>query len=261
MFEFSRTALQLFVAIITLCGITGPAIASENAAAVQYLQTRFGLLPDQAQERLAGERDAAQLRQYAIELLGDDYAGSWYTPELNRLVVATVNESQFPIIEVIGGVPTIHEHSLSELIGEQRRILAFGRFSDTAKAGIVSWHIDVMNNSLVIQHLPRSRAATEELIDRVGIDSIPVHFSTIDKFPVLTYDVRGGDDTDNANRFRPCSVGLSITEGFIIAGHCGVTDDVALGFNGVVMGTYRNSNFPITDRAWVEVNSNWTPKP
>lgn len=262
MLEVKGIKLRAFSGAIALLGLVESISATDSGALSEYLQSRFGFSPEQAQQRLEGERKAARTRQYAIELLGDDFAGSWYDADLNQLVVATVDERRYPVIRAIDGSATLRRNSLVELHRAQRRLDAFGRLNDTATAGIVSWYIDVVNNSLVIEHLTSARQASEDFLEIAGISrDVSVQFRVVEEFPSLAFDVRGGDQTDNATQIRPCSVGLPTTDGFIIAGHCGDTDDVAVGFNGQVMGVFGESSFPVTDRAWVGVNSNWTPKP
>lgn len=107
--------LCLLTCVLAFCWSDGATSATDQGAAITYLQSSFGLSPDQAQERLSGEREAAQVRRHAIELLGDEFAGSWYDAELNKLVIAVVDKRQYSIIEAIGGVPEFREYSLSEL--------------------------------------------------------------------------------------------------------------------------------------------------
>jgi streptogrisin C len=76
--------------------------------------------------------------------------------------------------------------------------------------------------------------------------------------PVPLYDVRGGDAYYMGGR---CSVGFSVSGGFVTAGHCGTTGTATQGYNQVAQGTFRGSSFPGNDYAWVQVNSNWTPQP
>lgn len=115
---------------------------------------------------------------------------------------------------------------------------------------------------MIIEHLPNARPAAIRLLESAGVGgNVPIRLNVVDGFATLAYAVRGGDQTDNATQYRPCSVGLPIAGGFIIAGHCGDTSDVAIGYNGQVMGSYGGSDFPATDRAWVNVNSSWVPKP
>ncbi|NBD96468.1 MAG: hypothetical protein GVY11_08345 [Gammaproteobacteria bacterium] len=160
------------------------------------------------------------MRGHAIELLGDEFAGSWYDAELNKLVIAVVDKRKYSIIEAIGGVPEFREYSLSELSSGEKRLNVFAKFHDAAKVGIVSWHVDVVENALIIEHLPNARPAAIRLLESAGVaGNVPIRLNVVDGFATLTYAVRGGDQTDNATQYRPCSVGLPIAGGFIIAGH------------------------------------------
>lgn len=106
---------RVFVGIFLLLGLTLSAPAAEYTNASEYLQVELGLTEEEAEHRLAGERTAARVRQYAIELLGERYAGSWFEPDINAPVVATVDETDFALIEALGGIPTLHQHSLRSL--------------------------------------------------------------------------------------------------------------------------------------------------
>lgn len=257
----SISKLVSIVAVVILSVVTVPAVAAEYTTAYEYFRSHLGLSAEQAQRRLAGESLAAKNRQYAIELLGENYAGAWYDPDLNDLIVATTDESQFSVIEAIGAIPTTHAHSLDDLKESQRKLRAFRDFNNTADMGIVAWFVDVTTNSLVIEHLPGRRHAAEQIVEELAILDVPIRFNLVEEFPVLAYDIRGGDETDNITQAVPCSIGFSISDGFIIAGHCGDTGDLVEGYNGVIQGDYEDSNWPTTDRAWVDVNSSWTPTP
>jgi streptogrisin C len=68
--------------------------------------------------------------------------------------------------------------------------------------------------------------------------------------------VRGGDAYYMGGR---CSIGFSVSGGFVTAGHCGDPGTATQGFNRVAQGTFQGSSFPGNDYAWVRVNANWTP--
>jgi streptogrisin C len=119
----------------------------------------------------------------------------------------------------------------------------------------------VVENSVVIEHLPEAREAAELIVAQLGLDEVPVRLDAVDEFPVLTYNIRGGDESDNTSAGFSCTIGFSITDGYLIAGHCGSDFDLVSGYNGVSQGLYKDSDWTNTDRAWVETNGSWTPRP
>ena len=112
-------------------------------------------------------------------------------------------------------------------------------------------------NTVVV--LARGDAAAAQRVRRRPAASTPRRSASSPRpsSPAPLYDVRGGDAYYIGG--GRCSVGFSVTGGFVTAGHCGTTGTATQGFNQVAQGTFAGSSFPGNDYAWVRINANWTP--
>jgi streptogrisin C len=218
---------------------------------IDELQDTFGLTESEAYDRLAVESVAADLLQEVPDTLDDSYAGLWVSEEADEIYVATTDASEATRLRAEGATPVLVDHDLAELES------AADAIDPVDIEGYYGNYIDVVSNTLVIEAADQAVAA--DLIEAAGIDPSLVTVDAEAEAP-QTYFVRGGDSYIIENSWR-CSVGFSVrqgsTPGFVTAGHCGAAGD-SVTSGEAAPGTFRNSVFPGSDRAWVAVGTSET---
>lgn len=255
---FSQTAAQ-----------TEEAATEIHPAVVDALTRDLGLTAEQARARITAERIATERIHPALrQALSEAYAGGWFDPKALTLVVATTDPKKADLIRTSGARSVVVERNMQQLNDIVHRLdQAVLQLSNEQKRSIWAWGVDVKTNSVVITIPADDSKALIDAQDLITLsrgdpDAIRIERST-EGPPRLLHDVRGGDQYNNTTDGVLCSVGFSIQGGYITAGHCsnGTTGDAVLGYNGVSQGTFLGSVFPGEDRAWVGVNSSWTPRP
>ncbi|MBO2449468.1 hypothetical protein J4573_20370 [Actinomadura barringtoniae] len=74
------------------------------------------------------------------------------------------------------------------------------------------------------------------------------------------YDVRGGDMFTTAGSGGRCTIGFSVTGGYVTSGKCAPVGESTIGYNGVAQGTVAASSYPGLTSAWVRTNADWRPR-
>ena len=130
----------------------------------------------------------------------------------------------------------------------------------SAPAGITSWRVDEKSNTVVVEVNRNTRdAAADKWIATAKSISGSVQVAEVTESPTPLYDSRGGDAIYMGG--GRCSLGFSVTGGYVTAGHCGRAGTAVSGFNRVAQGTFAGSVFPGNDYAHVRTNANWTSRP
>lgn len=224
-----------------LTGQVAPALIDE-------LQDTFGITEAEAYDRLAVEDVAADLLGEIPDSLDSSYAGLWVSEDADEIFVATTDAADTNELRAEGATPVLVEHDLDALED------AAAAVNPISMEGYYGNYVDVVANTLVIETADAAVAA--DLIEAAGIDPSLVTVDAGAEAP-QTYFVRGGDAYNIENSWR-CSVGFSVrqgsTPGFVTAGHCGAAGDSVTG-GEAAPGTFRNSVFPGSDRAWVAVGT------
>ncbi|MGC5022049.1 S1 family peptidase [Micromonospora sp. DT47] len=220
------------------------------------MQRDLGLTADQARIRTARDEKGSRADAALRRSLGSAYAGGWLTADTGALVVAVTREAAAARVRAAGAQAKVVGRSAAEL---DRIKSTLDRHAAKAPAASVpGWYVDVRTNSLVV--LSRGDASVAAAFIRASrVDAAAVRVVATTEAPRTFYDVRGGDAFYMGG--GRCSVGFSVTGGFVTAGHCGTTGTATQGYNQVSQGTFQGSSFPGNDYAWVATNSNWTPQP
>ncbi|GAA0526564.1 serine protease [Saccharopolyspora subtropica] len=235
-----------------------PDVASELLAA---MQRDFGLTAPQARARLVQEAEAMRLDETLRRSTGDSFAGSYFDAARAELVVAVTDGAAARTVREAGAEAVVVPNSARELDAAKSML---DSMESTAPRAVTGWYVDVRSNSVVVSVNRAQRdAATEDFLTRVRAASDAVRVEEVAESPRPFYDIIGGDAYYMGGR---CSVGFSVRTssgagGFVTAGHCGTAGTAVQGYNGVSMGTFRDSSFPGNDYAWVATNSSWTPQP
>lgn len=231
---------------------------SVDAASPEMLaamQRDLGLTADQARARLAQDDLASRMVEKLSKQLDADFGGAWLS-DTQQLMVGITDPSHAPSLRDLGVQPTLVTYSQAELDAVKGQLDAVDRPDHQQVTG---WYVDITDNTVVVLATPGAEAAAAEFIESSGVDSDAVVVEVSEESPQLLYDVRGGDAYYPGN--SRCSIGFSVNGGFVTAGHCGGVGTTTRGSNQVSQGTVRGSSFPGNDYGWVQVNSNWTPRP
>jgi streptogrisin C len=240
-----------------------------DRAVLEALQRDLGLTQQQATDRVAAERLATQRHPGLRQALGASYAGAWFDPAHSKLVVASTDPGAAKIALANGAKAVIVKRTLQQLNGVHERLdRTAAALSDVQKRRIWSWGVDVRTNSVVIT-VPAGDAqaliAAQDFIALGGADAKAVRIEQSSHgAPALYQTFRGGAEFKNVTDGGSlCSIGFSVTGGYVTAGHCsgGTVGDSIKGADNTAQGTFAGSTFPGEDRGWVQVNSNWTPSP
>lgn len=222
------------------------------------LQRDLDLTEADLQSQLANESEAVEAAEELEESLGDSFGGAWLD-EAADLSVAVTDADLVDAVEDAGAAAAVVPHSEDELDDVHA---ALDRRERRAPRSVTGWYVDVAENTVVVETMAGDAAAAERFVARAGVDTAAVSVEVTDEQPSLfqaPYPVRGGD-AYYTPQYR-CSVGFSVRGGYTTAGHCGRVGTTTSGYNRVSQGTFRGSQFPGRDQAWVAVNQNWTPQP
>ena len=232
---------------------TPPAGGAASAEMLGALQRDLGLTADEARARLAREDNAGRVDARLRKELGAAYGGAYLTAGATSLVVAVTGKAHAAKVTAAGATAKVVSRGEAQLDAVKARL---DRGAAKAPAASVpGWYVDVVTNTVVV--LARGDTAAARAFAATA-KSDAVRVVATSENPVPLYDVRGGDAFYMGGR---CSVGFSVSGGFVTAGHCGTAGTATQGYNQIAQGTFRGSSFPGNDYAWVQVNSNWTPQP
>jgi len=230
---------------------TGSDTESYPAELLQAVQRDLGLNADQARVRLASDQKSSEIAEQSKASLGDAFGGAWIDQASGKLTVAVTK----PGLSVTGADTQVVKNSLTQLNGTKSVLDLM-----TAPAAITSWRVDAKSNSVVVEVNKNVRdAAAESFIATAKSIGSTVKVEEVTESPTPLYDLRGGEAIYMGG--GRCSLGFSVTGGYVTAGHCGTTGTAVSGSNRVAQGTFAGSVFPGNDYAWVRTNANWTPRP
>lgn len=222
-----------------------------------------GVIERLAREEVAAEQFAA-IR--ALEL--EAYAGAWFDSDTQRLHVAVADESSFAAVTSLGALPVLVERSLSHLEQISSDVQTTVAASPELRGAVLSRSINYRDNRIELQVLSNDAEALHNTLRQSGQTDSSVRVVGSDAVPMLSADVRGADGTRNdtwAGIYGgswPCSIGVSITGGYVTAGHCGYPGNSMKTPGGVLLGTVQASQWTSGgDGGWVSTASGWTPSP
>jgi streptogrisin C len=240
---------------------SGTVVSTGNGVAPQILAAMkrdLGVDADEATARIQRQEWASGVAARLSAQTGSDFGGAWLT-DGTTLKIAVTDSDAVAAVREAGAVPVLVKRSEQALIAEKESLDAIR--SDAS--GITGWYVDVATNKLVVVAKPGQADTAEAFADQAGVASDAVTVKTSAAQPKPLFDVRGADPYFIAldGGTARCSIGFSVTTGFVTAGHCGVVGDTTTGFNEVAQGTVAASTFPgDADMGFVEVNGDWTPR-
>jgi streptogrisin C len=221
------------------------------------LQRDLKLSADQVRVRLGREAAASDTQAVLRVKLGASYGGAWLSADAATLTVAVTDAGKASAVRAKGAVPTVVSRSEADLDGIAAKL---DRNLARAPKTVPGWYVDVTTNSVVVLSRANAFAAAEAFVAASGAPAGAVRVVASAESPRPLYDVVGGQ-AYYINSSARCSIGFAVSGGFVSAGHCGRSGNTTTGYNQVSQGTFRGSSFPGNDYSWVQVNSNWTPRP
>lgn len=218
---------------------------------VRAAQQELDLTAKQVVTKLTAEHRAARVNEVLARELGASYAGGWMNQRTGKLVVGVTDAEAAGIVRASGAEAKRVSYSEAELNSMVAKL-------DAAKAdaprAVTSWYPDVTTNSVVVTSRPGSVGATRAFVRAAGLDADAVRVVGSNARPRPLIDVIGGNAYYIGSGAR-CSVGFSVGDGFVTAGHCGNTGDTTSQPSGQFVG----SSFPGNDYGYVRVASGNTP--
>jgi streptogrisin C len=243
--ELTKFLAALAVYLPIVYGAPTTAADSLHPAILAAMKRDLGLDAEQAHVRVARELKATEVIEQVRTLAGNSFGGAWLVDgELN---VAVTDEALTSELAAAGATPLIVSTPLSKLEEAQKALdkidieQALGKRS--AENGIAAYYVDVAANKLVLEALSGSVAQAEELAKQVGLAESEFEVRTVGGLPTTFATVRGGD-AYLINRSGRCSVGFSVTTGFVSAGHCGTAGTTVTTSGGATLGSFSGSVFP-----------------
>ncbi|MGQ0842240.1 S1 family peptidase [Actinokineospora sp.] len=225
---------------------TGPKVTVALSAA---MQRDLHLTAEQVQARLAQEAEATSAEETARKQLGDAYAGTWFDATSGSLVVQTTDSGTASALRSSGTKIATVPHSAAALDSVKSRIDALA--GKKAPAAINGWYVDVRTNSVVVTvNRTKLDAAAKSFVDSVTAMHGSVRVVEETHSPKPLADIVGAYPyyINGAGR---CSIGFTVTTGFVTAGHCGTPGSSATDGGGALLGYFQGSSFPGNDYAYV----------
>lgn len=224
-----------------------PSAPSEMYSA---LQRDLDLSAPEVKDRLSDEQKAARTERKLRKELGSQFGGAWFDADKSRLVVGVTDDADADTVQEAGAGVRQVDRTEDQLDAFKAKLDA-----DKAKAPrtVPGWYVDVVNNTVVVQSRSSAVAAAERFAKRAGLPAGVVTVEKTDEQPRTFIDVVGGNAYFIGG--SRCSVGFSVTGGFVTAGHCGRTGATT----SQPSGTFAGSSFPGNDYAHVRTASGNTP--
>ncbi|KAI0405416.1 trypsin [Xylaria palmicola] len=242
--------LAFLAAVLPLAyGAPSPVATSLHPEILAAMKRDLGLDAKQATARVARELWATDVIEQLRSSTGDSFAGAWIAEDGTTLNVGVTDQALAAEVTAAGATPAIVANSLSKLeeaklaLDQQDISQAKTLVADSADSGIAAYYVDVAANKLVLEALAGSTAHAEALAAQVGLAASEFEVRIVEAMPTTFATVRGGD-AYLINRSARCSVGFSVTTGFVSAGHCGTSGSSATTSAGASLGTFSGSVFP-----------------
>lgn len=224
------------------------ASAAPSEAMLGAMTLDLGLTRAEALARIRAQDAAAASGSRLESALGASYAGAWLDAGSGALVVAATTATGRAAVRAAGATPATAARSLRTLESYQAKLGAALRTS--AATAVVSSYVDVATNTLVVEATGSRATAAKRLVKAAGVPAAAVTVTTTAELPRPLINVVGGNAYYIANAAR-CSIGFSVTGGFVSAGHCGMVGSTTT----QPTGTFAGWSFPGNDYSYVRVAS------
>lgn len=237
------SALAVFLPIVY--GAPTTAANDLHPTILAAMKRDLGLDAEQAHRQVARELQASEVIEALRASAGKSFGGAWLVN--GDLKVAVTDEALKSEVTAAGAEALVVDTPLSKLEDAKKALDSLDIESALGKreeqSGIAAYFVDVAANKLVLEALSGSTSQAEDLAKKVGLVEGEFEVRTVDALPTTFATIRGGDAYLINNAAR-CSVGFSVTTGFVSAGHCGRAGNTATTTGGATIGTFSGSVFP-----------------
>ncbi|KAI0549140.1 peptidase alpha-lytic pro domain protein [Xylaria curta] len=244
--ELTRFLTFLAAVLPVVYGAPSPVANSLHPEILAAMKRDLGLDAKQATARVAREVAAAGVIEQLRSSTGASFAGAWLAED-GTLNVGVTSEALAADVTNAGATPVIVANGLSKLEEAKKALdnqdISQAKTLAATDSGIAAYYVDVAANKLVLEALSGSTAHAEALAAQVGLVASEFEVKTVEAMPTTFATVRGGD-AYLINRAARCSIGFSVTTGFVSAGHCGTVGSSATTSAGAALGTFSGSVFP-----------------
>jgi streptogrisin C len=247
----------------TVAALTTPATAETQLVPIapvgiastplDAMQRDLGLTLQQAQDRLELENVADQTALLLRNVLGGGYGGAHFDAKSGKLIVGVTDPSEFSKVESAGAVPRLVRHTAGELTAVADGL---NQHDATVPKTVSGWYVDSGTNSVVLTTAHGTTQQAQQFVHASGVKADAVKVVESAESPRTYADVVGGNAYSVGTRTR-CSIGFSVSGGFLTAGHCGKQGDTTT----QPSGTFEGSSFPGNDYAFVRTAPGETPQP
>ncbi|WP_312869866.1 S1 family peptidase [Saccharothrix ecbatanensis] len=239
------------------------------------MQRDLGLDAEQANRRAVQQEAADRLDDVLKARLGAAFGGAWFDGASGKLVVGVTDANRADAVTAAGAQARVVKHSENHLEavkaeldalaggkGDAKRKAAPGQADKAAVAGLTSWSVDPVANTVTVTALKGAKGL--KTLAKYG-DAVRVE--TTDAEPQTTAFLDGGDDLNYPS--GGCSAGFNMRNTgtgvryVLTAGHCGAAGSVVRGQGSVVIGSVEAAFFPSYDDALIRVTNTgaWTQGP
>ncbi|CAG9945824.1 unnamed protein product [Clonostachys rosea f. rosea IK726] len=247
--ELTRFLAALAVILPLAYSAPTEAVTRLHPEILAAMKRDLGLDTEQATARVAREIQATDVIDQLRNSVGAQFAGAWVSDDGNTINVGVTDESLTAEVTAAGATPVVLANSFTKL--EEAKLALDNIDIDQASvldttssgSGIASYYVDVVANKLILEALADSTSHAEELAAQVGLTASEFEVRVVDSLPTTFATVQGGD-AYYINRSARCSIGFSVTTGFVSAGHCGSVGASATNSAGAALGTFSGSVFP-----------------
>lgn len=263
--ELSKVFGLLAVLLPLASAAPSQAMSGLDPRILAAMKRDLGLDAEQATARVKRELSAADVIEQLRTSTGDSFAGAWVADNGNTINVGVTDEALTEEVTAAGATPVLLTNSFSKLEEAKvaidklsSQIQARDTDSASATSGVASWYVDVQANKVVLEALSDSTAQAEELAAQAGLSESEFEVRVVEDMPTTFATIQGGDAYLIGGSSR-CSIGFSVTTGFVTAGHCGRVGASATTTGGALLGSFAGSVFPgSADMAFVRTTSGHT---
>ncbi|MGH3457584.1 S1 family peptidase [Aeromicrobium sp.] len=214
------------------------------------MQRDLDLTAPEAKARLSDEEKAARTERKLRKELGTQFGGAWFDADKSRLVVGVVDDADAATVRDAGAAVSQVELTEDQLDTYKAKLDAKKAKAPETTPG---WYVDVVSNTIVVQSRDSAADSAKEFAKRAGVPADAVTVKSTTESPRTFIDVIGGNAYFIGG--SRCSIGFSVSGGFVTAGHCGTTGAAT----SQPSGTFGGSSFPGNDYAHVRTAAGNTP--
>lgn len=251
------TALLSFVAAVLPLAYGAPTDASSRLQPeiLAAMKRDLGLNTQEAEARVSREAASVEVIEQLRSTVGEAFAGAWLTDDGKKINIAVTDEASAGLVTEAGAHPTVKANSLSKL---ETALKALNKIeqptaldgSNDGHSGVATWFVDVVANKVVLEALADATTTAEEMAREVGLAESEFEVREVKELPTTFATIVGGDAYIINGNTR-CSIGFSVNNGFVTAGHCGGGGSRTTTPGGEYLGDVGGSIFPGRDMAHV----------